>query len=231
MAIVGGSGSGKSWLAAALRARLGERAGSLCLDDFYRDRSSLPLGRRARLNFDHPRAIDWPEFEQVLSALQSGEPVRLPQYDFAQHVRNSEPNCFLPKPIVLVEGLWLLCRPALRRRFALSIYVECAAAVQLQRRLARDTAERGRTAAQVRAQFRRTVAPMGRRYVLPQKRWADLVACSPLTSEALEGMAERIWRLASAGTPSGPAVDNQRYSMPLNLPRACGELVVHPPCL
>src|SRR5689334_19369399 len=39
VAIVGGSGSGKTWLAKKLQAALGDRAARLSLDDFYRDRS------------------------------------------------------------------------------------------------------------------------------------------------------------------------------------------------
>ena len=66
VAIVGGSGAGKSWLAERLHRRLGARAARLSLDDFYRDRSHLPPGRREKLNFDHPRSIDWRSAERVL---------------------------------------------------------------------------------------------------------------------------------------------------------------------
>ncbi len=38
VAIVGGSGSGKSWLATRLKEHFGDQAASVSLDDFYRDR-------------------------------------------------------------------------------------------------------------------------------------------------------------------------------------------------
>ena len=42
VAVVGGSGSGKTWLAEKLAAALAPRAARLSLDDFYRDLSALP---------------------------------------------------------------------------------------------------------------------------------------------------------------------------------------------
>src|SRR6266478_8182760 len=52
IAIAGGSGSGKTWLAEKLLAILRGKAAHLSLDDFYRDRSHLSPARRAKLNFD-----------------------------------------------------------------------------------------------------------------------------------------------------------------------------------
>src|SRR5947207_746191 len=68
VAIVGGSGSGKTWLADRLQHSFGKRAARLSLDDFYRDLSALPHSRRTRVNFDDPRAIDWPRVENALRA-------------------------------------------------------------------------------------------------------------------------------------------------------------------
>ena len=172
VAIVGGSGSGKTWLARQLQRRLGARAGRLSLDDFYRDRSHLPAGVRARINFDHPRAIDWPLFRQCLEKIRNGQTVTLPRYDFVTHARRATPGRWQPKPVVLVDGLWLLRRPDLRRLYSVSVFLECPTKLQLARRLARDQRERGRSPASVRRQFRSQVAPMDKQFVAPQKRWA-----------------------------------------------------------
>src|SRR5579871_6045980 len=117
IAITGGSGAGKSWLATELQARLGKESALLRLDDFYRDRSHLSLPRRARLNFDHPRAIDWPEFEKVLRSCSAGVPVRIPKYDFARHTRAETRRWWRPKRTILIEGLWLLRRRSIRKLF------------------------------------------------------------------------------------------------------------------
>jgi uridine kinase len=173
IAIVGGSGSGKTWLAKRLEDKLGRMATRLSLDDFYRDRSHLSPAQRARLNFDHPRAIDWPRFEQALRDLRAARPAGVPCYDFATHRRPRE-RVLHAKPIILVEGLWLLRRRQLARAFELSLFLDCPARVRFQRRLQRDLRSRGRTVDSIRRQFRTTVEPMHRRHVVPQSRLADL---------------------------------------------------------
>lgn len=200
IAITGGSGSGKTWLADQLQVLLGEITARLSLDDFYHDRSHLPSARRARLNFDHPRAIDWPCVERVLTDCKAGRATRLPRYDFATHTRVSNGVPWHPKPLVLMDGLWLLHRPAMRRLFDLSIFVDCPAPLRLRRRLKRDVAVRGRTPASVCRQFRETVAPMHRRFVQPQARWASLVLSSPCSEAGVHKLTDSLWTLLRDGS-------------------------------
>ncbi len=82
VAIVGGSGAGKSRLAGQLQNALGTRAARISLDDFYLDRSHLPPARRAKINFDLPRAIDWPCVDRVLRDCLAWRATRLPKYRF-----------------------------------------------------------------------------------------------------------------------------------------------------
>lgn len=175
MAIAGGSGAGKTFLAERLAASLGVQTVRLAMDNFYRDRSRLSQSRRARINFDHPRAIDWDTLEGVLRRLRDGRPARVPGYDFCTHCRKRAQQLLPPKPVVLVDGLWALRRARLRQLFDLRVFVACPASVRLRRRLARDLLTRGRTRASVLSQFRLTVEPMHRRFVEPQLKWADIV--------------------------------------------------------
>jgi len=175
VAIVGGSGSGKSWLASRLEKSLSGRAGRISLDDFYRDRSHLSPGQRIRINFDNPGAIDWAEFKKVLASLAKGRSVRNPAYDFTTHSRRSHWRILKPKEVMLVEGLWLLRSPSLRRYFDLKIFLECCQSTRLRRRLDRDLKSRGRTRASVLQQFRTTVQPMHQKFIESQKKWADMV--------------------------------------------------------
>ena len=181
VAIVGGSCSGKSWLAQQLEKKLAPDAACLSLDDFYFDRSYLTPGRRARLNFDHPLAIDWKRLSRALRALRGGRPAHVPTYDFSTHCRRPQHRLIEPKSVLLIEGLWLLHRRELRPLFDFSIFLNASRQRRFERRLYRDVSERGRSRASVQEQFRRTVEPMHRKYVAPQARWADLVvskACS-----------------------------------------------------
>lgn len=200
IAVAGGSGSGKSWLADRLQKLLGEVAGRLSLDDFYLDRTHLVPSRRERINYDHPRSIDWPFLEQVLRSCRAGRPAQLPRYDFASHTRLFDQAEWPPKPLIVVDGLWILHRTSIRRMFQLKIYLECPAPLRLRRRLKRDVAERGRTPASVRRQFAATVDPMHERFVAPQARWADLVIKQPVTEEDINTLAARLWDLLSANS-------------------------------
>jgi uridine kinase len=193
VAITGGSGAGKSWLADKLQHLFGNQAGRIAQDSFYRDRSHLPPAERSRLNFDHPDALDWDCFRETLEAIRAGRETRMPVYDFSTHCRGLDEQPLVPRPIMIVDGLWLLHRPEIRRLFSLSIFMPCPETERLRRRVTRDTAERGRTAPSVRRQFRDTVAPMHRLFVEPQARHAQLVIPSPLP--AIGRLHSALWRL------------------------------------
>jgi len=192
IAIVGGSGAGKTWLARKLRSALGRKACHVSLDSFYRDRSHLPRSQRERINFDHPDAIDWSGAERALEDLLKGRAAQLPAYDFKTHSRRPNPKTLRPRPVLLMDGLWLLRRPSLRRLFDVRVFIECPASTRLKRRLERDLMSRGRTAASIRRQFRETVEPMHARFVAPQKRWADVVLDRHFGNEDVRRLAERV---------------------------------------
>lgn len=192
VAIVGGSGAGKTWLADQLQARFGKEAGRLSLDSFYRDRSHLTFRQRARLNFDHPRAIDWELVHRALDACREGRAVRVPRYSFAEHTRLAQWDLWRPKPVVFVDGLWLLRAGRIRRLFGLRIFIECPERIRLERRLRRDAAERSRSESSVRQQFRTRVLPMHCRYVDPQRTWADVILSGRIDGRAVDAIAEEI---------------------------------------
>lgn len=200
LALVGGSGSGKSWLARHLPPLLGPAVRCLAVDSFYRDLSHLPPGERARFNFDAPAALDWPWFEEVLKQLAQGLPAEIPRYDYASHTRLPGAGTLAPAPLIVLDGLWLPPDGAARSRLDLVVYVECPEAVRLARRLARDVGERGRSPESVRQQWRETVQPMHERHVAPQRHSAHLVLSSPPSPEALADFLARARRLT---TPEG----------------------------
>ncbi len=184
VAIVGGSGSGKTWLANRLRSNLGRKASNLSLDDFYRDLSPLAPEHRAQINFDSPSAIDWPVLTQVLTQFQEGaEALKIPRYDFTTHCRFEKSSVWRCKPIVVVDGLWLLHRPELRSLFDLKVFIDCPADLRFWRRMQRDVMSRGRTPSAVISQFASTVLPMHEIHVQPQTQWADHLIQSPVTEQ------------------------------------------------
>ncbi len=175
VAIVGGCGAGKTWLAKKLQQALNPDATHFSLDDFYRDCSRIRPERRAKINFDHPRTIDWLAMEKVLADLRAGRATRLPRYDFKTHCRVRDKSALAHKPVVLVDGLWLLHRRSLRRVFGLKIFIDCPVRTRRGRRLVRDLRSRGRSRVSILEQLKNTVEPMHTRFVAPQQKWADVV--------------------------------------------------------
>jgi uridine kinase len=192
IAIVGGSGAGKSWLAEQLQKKLGKTAARISLDDFYLDRSHLSPRRRALINFDHPRAIDWVSLEKVLQDCRAGRATRVPQYDFKTHSRRTGTAVLSPKPVILIDGLWLLRRASLRRMFGVRIFIDCPTKLRLSRRLARDLLLRGRERASVDHQFWKMVEPMNIQYVVAQARWAHILLKAPIKKTDVSHLAGQI---------------------------------------
>lgn len=203
VAIVGGSAAGKGTLAAALVRALPGRVARVELDAFYRDLAGLPPVRRARQNFDHPTAVDWPLVRAVFDRLQAGQAAEVPVYDFCRHERRRQARRIRPAPVVIWDGLWLLDWSWMRRRFALGIFVACAPGVCLQRRLQRDVWERGRSPDSVHRQYRTHVLPLQRRFVEPQRLWADLVIRSPWSRRDLRLLVGEIRSLLAVQPRAG----------------------------
>jgi uridine kinase len=190
--IAGGSCAGKSWLAERLVESLQEKALRVSLDSFYLDQSHLSMEERARVNFDHPSAIDWPKFEKALRDCAGREVFSVPRYNFATHARENDDWAMEPAPVVIVEGLWLFRRPKIRELFALKIFIRSSEELCVARRLARDTQERGRSADQVRMQLERHTLPMFSRYVAPQEKWADVILEAPVSARDVSGILNKI---------------------------------------
>ena len=181
--IAGPSGAGKSYLAHHLSERL--QAPVLPLDHYYRDLSHLPLDERARSNFDDPAALEHELLIAQVAHLSEGRAVEIPTYDFSIHTRTGETLPFQPAPFVIIEGLFTLHWPELRRLLGTRVFVDMTDDVCLQRRQDRDVRERGRTRESVVEQFRTTVAPMAELYVRPTQAHAQVLVfgTTPIAEE------------------------------------------------
>ncbi len=175
VAIVGGTGSGKTTLARALVDTLGDRCAALDHDSYYRDLSHLLPAERAAVNFDHPDSLENTLLIAHLQRLRHGLSIDKPRYSFATHTRLPATQRIQPRPVIVVEGILLLALPQLHDVFDLRVFVDVDADVRALRRLRRDVSERGRTVDSVFAQWLQTVRPMHERFVAPARAAADLV--------------------------------------------------------
>jgi uridine kinase len=170
--IVGASGSGKTTVAREL-AELAGNASLMSQDNYYR---SLPEGVDSKdWNFDDPAVIELEHLARDLAALKRGETVEGPRYIFSTHKRAPDTITLKPAPLIIVEGLFLFTREALRNVFDLKIFIDLPLEVCLERRVARDVVERGRTEETIRRRWAEQVEPMYRKYVKPTRALADLL--------------------------------------------------------
>ncbi|MBL8620053.1 MAG: uridine kinase [Myxococcales bacterium] len=174
--IAGGTGSGKSTVAAKLA---GAAPTGRCVvvdhDSYYRDQSHLTPAARAELNYDHPSSLDSGLLAEHLRELKAGRAVDVPIYDFVTHTRKRETRRVEPAPMVIVEGILVFVEAPVRDQLDIKIFVDTDADIRLMRRIRRDLEQRGRSFQSVRDQYYATVRPMHIEYVEPSKRWADLI--------------------------------------------------------
>jgi uridine kinase len=209
LAIAGCSGSGKTTLAAELARTLD--GVHFQFDNYYRDLAKLPLADRALQNFDDPSLIESPLLVAHVAALAQGQPIERPLYDFSTYIRiPNRTETVRPGPFLLVEGLFALYYKKLLPLYQLRVYVDTPDEICFERRLKRDTQERGRTPESVRRQYDATVRPASLAYVRPSAIHADLVVDG---TGALDWKVERVLTelrtqglLPRTGSQSHPSV-------------------------
>ena len=174
--ISGGSGSGKTYISEKL---IGEcQKGIACLisqDSFYKDLSHLSFDERGGHNFDEPSSIDFELFIQVVRTLVEGKSVKIPIYDFSQHIRSSGFQIIKPTPVIILDGTLLFSHPKLIDLIDLKVYIDTPDEVRLSRRVRRDIRERDRTYDSVMEQYSNSVRPMFDKHIAPTIKYADIV--------------------------------------------------------
>jgi len=174
--IAGGSGSGKTTIARKIQESChGFSTLLFQLDHYYRDLAHLDPAERDKVNFDHPDSLEMSLLEKHVSALANGEPIDRPTYEFASHTRSSKVVRLEPADVVVVDGIFALYSPQIRKHLDCSIFVDVSDDVRFIRRLRRDVDERGRTNDGVIKQYLSSVKPMHDQFVAPTKHLADLV--------------------------------------------------------
>lgn len=174
--IAGGTGSGKTTVVRKIVESFcdGEVA-VIPQDSYYKDSSHLPLEERLKLNFDEPAAIEWELLVKQLKELKAGKAIEQPTYSYLTCTRQPETIHVEPRDIIIVEGILILCDPALRNMLDMKIFVDADSDERLIRVINRDIIERGRTVDMVLERYERVLRPMHLQHIEPTKRFADLI--------------------------------------------------------
>lgn len=190
--IAGGTGSGKSVLAARLRRSLGGNGfcSVIAIDGYYRAFDP---------NYDDPSSINFDRLVEDIDRLRRDCSVQVPVY--RKHV-DKEPfgvKQVRPAPFIVVEGMFALWHRGVRNRLTVRIFVDEEPDVRAIRRIQRDVLAYKLELKEVCAYYLATVRPKYDEHIAPTKREAELVVPPgslemrvKLVLEALE--ARGLWR-------------------------------------
>ncbi|RAJ16804.1 uridine kinase [Olleya aquimaris] len=174
--IAGGTGCGKTTVVNQILNQLPEgEVGVISQDSYYKDTTHLSYDERVKINFDHPRSIDFELLEQHLKDLKNGQTIEQPVYSFVKHNRTGDTIKTIPRKVMIVEGILILTHPELRDMFDIKIFVHADSDERLIRRLKRDITERGRDIDEVLSRYQNTLKPMHQQFIEPMKEYADII--------------------------------------------------------
>jgi len=174
--VAGGTASGKTSVCEDILRKLeNQRVVIVSQDAFYRSLESHELHNVRDYNFDHPDSFDWPAIVTVLKGIKAGKGVEIPQYSFISHTRLKETTPIYGIDVILFEGILAFYTQELRDLMDLKIFVDTDADTRLSRRVIRDINERGRSLEGVLLQYERFVKPAFEDYILPTKKFADVI--------------------------------------------------------
>ncbi|MDX1828991.1 MAG: uridine kinase [Lutibacter sp.] len=176
LGIAGGTGSGKTTVVNQILHEL--PAGEVCVisqDSYYKQNDNLSYEERTKINFDHPKAIDFELLVDHLTRLKSGEVIEQPVYSFITHNRTKDTLITHPRKVVIVEGILIFNNRELLDLFDIKIFVHADADERLTRRIRRDIEERGRDISEVLNRYQTTLKPMHQQFIEPTKNYADII--------------------------------------------------------
>ncbi|MDH2208102.1 MULTISPECIES: uridine kinase [Empedobacter] len=174
--IAGGTGSGKTTVVNnILRDLNAESVIVISQDNYYKDHPELSFDERSKINFDHPRSIDFELLKEHVALLKNGVSIEQPVYSFITHSRKEETILTHPQSVIIVEGILVLTDPDLRDLFDVKIFVHADSDERLIRRVRRDIQERGRDLDEVLTRYQKTLKPMHQQFIEPSKNYADII--------------------------------------------------------
>ncbi|XP_048425168.1 uridine kinase-like protein 3 isoform X1 [Pyrus x bretschneideri] len=175
--VAGGAASGKTTVCDMIIQQLhDQRVVLVNQDSFYHNLTEEELNRVHEYNFDHPDAFDTEKLLSSMDKLKHGQAVDIPNYDFKSYKHSVFPARRVnPSDVIILEGILAFHDPRVRELMNMKIFVDTDADVRLARRIRRDTVEKGRDIGQVLDQYSNFVKPAFDDFILPTKKYADII--------------------------------------------------------
>ncbi|WJX70855.1 Uridine kinase-like protein 5 [Trifolium repens] len=174
--VAGGTASGKTTVCNLINTQLhDQRIVLINQDSFYHSLSDKTLQKVNDYNFDHPDAFDTELMLSSMEKLKHGQAVNIPNYDINSRKRIEPPRQVHPADIIVLEGILVLHDSRVRDLLNMKIFVDEDSDIRLARRIQRLAIERGRNIQNVLDQYCRFVKPSFEDFVLPTKKYADII--------------------------------------------------------
>ena len=174
--VAGGSGSGKTFFLNCFLNHFSDA--EICLisqDDYYKPKHQQPIDENGWINFDLPECIDDDKLLADLKTLLGGNIIQKKEYTFNVNEENARLLTIKPAPVIVVEGLFIFHYKELAKLFDKKIFMDADEEITLNRRIKRDTAERGYDRDMIMYQWVNHVLPAYKQFLLPYKDTADTV--------------------------------------------------------
>ncbi len=176
LGIAGGTGSGKTTVVNQILNQLPDQDVTvISQDSYYKATDDLSYDERVKINFDHPRAIDFDLLVDHLNTLKKGNAIEQPVYSFAAHNRTKDIIKTHPSKVLIIEGILIFTNKELRDLLDIKVFVHADSDERLIRRLKRDIQERGRDMDEVLQRYQTTLKPMHDQFIEPMKEYADII--------------------------------------------------------
>jgi uridine kinase len=173
--ITGGSASGKSTFAGALKELFPGETTVLCEDNYYLPKEKVPADSNGVQNYDIPEAFDHLTYITHVRNLRAGKPIEKEEYTF--HKPGVIPAILTlhPTPIIVLEGIFALHYEEMRKLTDLKIYMDADPTTRFNRRIARDLNERGLDRNDVEYRWNNHITPRYERDCNEYKAYADII--------------------------------------------------------
>jgi len=174
--ISGGSGSGKTTFISQLKNKVGpENIAIVSQDNYYLPKEKQKKDKKGKINFDLPTAIDRQHFFKDMQCLMNNLPIHHKEYTFNNSHKKPEILEISPKPILVMEGLFIFHFMEIWELLDLTVFLYADDRNKLIRRLKRDSEERGYPEKEIRYQWKNHVKPCYQKYLKPYRGEADIV--------------------------------------------------------
>ena len=174
--ICGGTASGKSTIAKKIEKNF-QNIGvvKILSDSYYKDHSNLDFHERSKINFDHPKSVDFDYLIKNLKKLKNNVKIKEPVYSYKTHKRLKKTKTVYPRKIIILEGLHILCNKNLINLIDYGLFFDLDSKTRLKRRISRDIEERGRSAKEIKKRYNEMCEPMYNKFIYPSRVNANIV--------------------------------------------------------